>query len=78
MSNSANKTSTDNKDYKGEVKIFGAVLVLRYKKVEIRNSFDVFRAKLINYTIKDLTNNEYFLLLIQDLVDTNTSFDSKN
>ena len=34
-------TSTDNKDYTREIRKFGVVLALRYKKVELKKSFDV-------------------------------------
>ena len=49
-----------------------------YEKVELKNYFDVFREKLINYKIKYLKNAEDVLMLIQDLVDTKAYFDAKN
>ena len=56
----------------------GYVLKLKYEKVELNKSFDVSRKKIINYTIKDLNNAKYFLLLVQDMEDPKTSFDTKN
>ena len=44
--------STENEDYKGDIKTFEAVLVLRYDKVYLKKPFDVFRENLINYVIK--------------------------
>ena len=32
--------------------VFGAVLALKYEKVELKKSFDLFRGGLINYTIR--------------------------
>ena len=44
-------TSTE-KYYKGDIEAFGAVFALKYKKVELKKYFDLFREKPINYTIK--------------------------
>ena len=41
-------TNTSNKDINGEINNFGVVLALRYKKVDLKESFDVFCEKLIN------------------------------
>ena len=35
-------TSTANKDYKGEVNMFVAVITLRCKRVDLKKSYDVF------------------------------------
>ena len=51
---------------------------MRYEKVELKKSFDFFREKLINYTVKELNNAEDILVKIQDLVDTKAYFDAKN
>ena len=57
---------------------FGAFLALKYEKVELKKSFDVFREKPINYTIKYLKNYEYVLVLVQDTKYPKASFDTKN
>ena len=54
------------------------MLALRYKKVELNKFFDVFRENLINYTIKELNNTEYVIVIIQDLMDPKASFDAIN
>ena len=51
---------------------------MRYEKVELKKSFDFFREKLINYTVKELNNAEDILVKIQDLVDTKASFGANN
>ena len=45
--NSENTKSTVNKDYKEKIEIFRALIMLIYKKLELKKSFDVFREKLI-------------------------------
>ena len=60
--------STANTYFKGEIETFGAVLALRYGRVDLKNYFDVFHEKLINYTIKEINNAEVVLMLIQDLM----------
>ena len=69
---------TTNKDYKGDIKTFGAVLALRYKKIDLNKSFDGSQEKLIKYMIKELNNAEDVLVLIQYLVYPKYSFDAKN
>ena len=54
------------------------MLALRYKKVELNKYFDVFREKLINYTIKEMNNAEDIIMIIQDLVGTKASFGDNN
>ena len=44
----------------------------------MKKSFDVFREKIINYTIKELNNAEDVLVLVQDINDPKASFDTKN
>ena len=58
--------------------MFGGVLLLRYKKVDLKKYFDVFRQKLINYTSKELKNAEDILMLIQYLMDIKSSFEANN
>ena len=57
---------------------FGAFLALKYEKVELKKSFDVFREKQINYTIKYLKNYKYVLVLVQDTKNPKASFETKN
>ena len=54
------------------------MLALNYDKVELNKSLDVFREKLINYTIKELKNAEDVLVLVQYLEDPKANFDTKN
>ena len=54
------------------------VLTLRYNKVDLNKSSDIFREKLINYTIKELNNTEEFLMLVHELKGLNPFFDYKN
>ena len=77
-SNSKNTTSTANKEYKGDIKIFWSSACIAIKKLELKKYFDVFREKNINYTNKELNNAEDVLMLIQDLVDPKDSFDTNN
>ena len=42
--NTRNSTASTKKYYKCEIVAFGAVLALKYEKVELLKSFDVFRA----------------------------------
>ena len=70
--------ASTSKYYKGVIEAFGAVLALNYDKVELNKSLDVFREKLINYTIKELKNAEDVLVLVQDLEDPKAYFDTKN
>ena len=76
--NSENTKSTVNKDYKEKIEIFRALIMLIYKKLELKKSFDVFREKPIKYTIKELKNSEEVIMLIQDLVDHKALFDANN
>ena len=50
------------------------MLALNYDKVELNKSLDVFREKLINYTIKGLNNSKDVLVLVQDIEDPKGSF----
>ena len=54
------------------------MLALKYEKVELKKSFDMFRKKLINYTIKELKNTKDILVLVQGMEDPKASFDTKN
>ena len=54
------------------------MIALKYEKVELDKSFDVFREELINYTIKELNNSEDVLVLVQDTEDQKASSDTKN
>ena len=67
-----------NKDFKGESETLGAVLVLRYKRIELGNSFDIFHRKLINYAIKEINKSEDVMMIIQYLKDPKSLFDFKN
>ena len=58
-----------NKSFKGEIKTFGVVLILRYEKIDLSNYFDVFYKKRINYTSKEVKNAEDVLMLVQYLKD---------
>ena len=60
-------TSTANTYFRGEIETFGAVLTLRYERVDLNKSFKVFRKRLINYAIKEIKNSEDIMMLIQDL-----------
>ena len=52
--------------------------MLKYEKVELKKSFDVFRETLINYTVKKLNDSEEVLVLVKDMEDTKYSFNTKN
>ena len=54
--NTRDSVASTTKYYKGGIEEFGALLNLKYKKVELDKSFDVFGEKQINYTIKYLKN----------------------
>ena len=58
MNNTRNSKTSTNKYHKGGIEAFGAVLTLKYEKVELKKSFDVFKEKLVNYTIKELNNTK--------------------
>ena len=58
--------------------MLGALIAIRYKKVELKNYFGVFQEKSINYTIIELKNGEDVLVLIQDLVVPKYSFEANN
>ena len=51
---------------------------MRYGKVDLKKSFNVFRKKLINYAIKEIKNAEGSLMFIQDLKDTKYFVNNKN
>ena len=51
---------------------------LKYEKVELKKSFDVFRRKSINYTIKVLKSTKDVLVLVQDMDEPKASLDTKN
>ena len=77
--NNTRKYSSSTKFfYKGEIESLGYVLALKYEKVELDKSFDVFREELINYTIKELNNSEDVLVLVQDTEDQKASSETKN
>ena len=40
-----NSAAITHKDYKGEIEAFGAVLALKYEKVDLKKPFAVFRGK---------------------------------
>ena len=75
--NTRDSLASTSKYYKGVIEAFGAVLALNYDKVELNKSLDVFREKLINYTIEELKNAEDVLVLVQDMEDPKASFDTK-
>ena len=54
--------------------MFGEVLILKYNKVDLKNSFGVCNKKLINYSIKEINNSEGVLMLIQDLKYPNSLY----
>ena len=66
-----------NKEFKGEIKTFGAVLILRYEKIDMNNSFNVFDKRRINYTSKEVKNAEDVLMLVQYLKGPKYFFDYK-
>ena len=76
--NIRDSSTSTSKYYKGEIEAFGAVITLKYEKVELKKSFDMFRKKLINYTIKELKNTKDILVLVQGMEDPKASFDTKN
>ena len=41
--NTRYSAASTNKDYKGGIEAFGDVLALKYEKVELNKSFDMFR-----------------------------------
>ena len=51
---------------------------MRHEKVELNKSFDVFREKIFNYTIKELNNAEDVLVLVQDMEYPKAYFGTKN
>ena len=54
------------------------MIALKYEKVYSKKYCDVFREKLINYTIKELDNVEEVLVLVQEMEYSKASFDTKN
>ena len=76
--NTRDSSESTRKYYKGLIEGFGAVLTLKYEKVELKKPFDVFREKLINSTIKLLNNAKDVLVLVQVIEDLKASFDTKN
>ena len=54
------------------------MFALRYKKVELKKYFVVFREKLISYRNKELKNSEDILMVIQHLVDPKSSLNANN
>ena len=52
--------------------------MLNYEKVELNKSSDMFGGKLINYTIKELNNFGYVLVLLQDMEYKKDYFETKN
>ena len=77
MNNTRDSVKITNKQYKGEIEAFGAVLALKYEKVYLKKYFDVFREKLITYTMKQLKNAEDVLMLVQGMEYPKDSFDTK-
>ena len=71
-------TRITNKYFKIEIGTFGEVLALRYERVDLNKSFDIFREKLINYAIKEIKNAEDVLMLIQDMKDPKSLFNLRN
>ena len=67
-----------NKDFKGQTATFGSVVLLRYKRVDLKKSFDIFCEKLYNYDIKEVKDAEYVLIIIQNLNDPKYLLDFKN
>ena len=53
------------------------LLALKYEKVELKRSFDVFREILINYNTKKLKNSKNPMVLVQDMRYPKASFDTK-
>ena len=53
------------------------MIYLKYEKVELNKSFDVFREKLIIYTIRESKNAKEILVLVQYMEDMKDSFDTK-
>ena len=70
-------SETIKKYYKEEIEAFGAVLALKYEKVYLKKYSDVFREKLITYTMKQLKNAEDVLMLVQGMEYPKDSFDTK-
>ena len=50
--NTRDSSESTSKYYNGGIEAFGAVLALKYEKVELKKYFDVFRENQINNTIK--------------------------
>ena len=70
--------ASTNKYYKETIGAFRAMIALKYEKVELNKSFDVFRGKVFKYTIRELKNDKDVLVLVQDMEDPKDSFDTKN
>ena len=67
-----------NKYYNSEIEAFGDVFTLKYGKLELKESFDVLRWGLINYTIKYLKKAKDVIVLLQYMEYSRASFDTKN
>ena len=76
--NTIDYSESTKKDYRGVIEAFGAVLALKYEKVYFKKPFDVFKEKLIKYTIKELNNAKDVLVLVQHMEDPKASFYTKN
>ena len=48
------------------------------QKSRSKEVFWCFQEKLFNYIIKEMNNDEDFVVIIKDLVDPKASFDAKN
>ena len=71
-------TSTSNKFFKGVIETFGEVIALRYNRVDLNKYFDVFCEKIINYSIKEINNDEGVLVLIKGLKEPKSLFAFNN
>ena len=76
--NTRDSSGSTSKYYKRGIEAFGDMLALKYEKAYLKKFFDVFREKLINYTIKELNNTRDFIVLVQEMEDPKGYFDTKN
>ena len=76
--NTRDSSASTSRYYKRGIETFGAVLALKYDKLELKKYFDVFRVNLINYIKKGLTISKDILVLVQAMEDPKASFDTKN
>ena len=70
--------ASTGKYYKGDIEAFVAVLALNDETLGLKKSFDVYREKIINYSVKELKNTGDVLVLVQDIEKPKASFDTKH